>query len=260
MAKDTRPQNAKQAAGKPAPAAEGTKKKTADTTTDGNVENRLLLEGVQQTQLFFQTVRELGPKIELSPEVHELLKRIETLLLAPSSGSPAAPAPAIPTPAPTTVDRTKLAVISGWREQLWIDEHSQKPRLRLPRSTIIGRCLFELGITKSTARSTIVDIFEFLAATAGHHAGTTVNKNVPLYRTSPDKKVRDGAGAALTQLFDTRLQWLIGKQAARQGVKARWLSDRGIGMFDGWPDLEVRDDAGWQCFGRHKPTTSASRP
>jgi hypothetical protein len=61
-------------------------------------------------------------------------------------------------------------------------------------------------------------------------------------------------------LFDTRLQWLIGKQAARQGVKARWLSDRGIGMFDGWPDLEVRDDAGWQCFGRHKPTTSASRP
>jgi hypothetical protein len=260
MAKDTRPQNAKQAAGKPAPAAEGTKKETADTTTDGNVENRSLLEGVQQTQLFFQTVRELGPKIELSPEVHELLKRIETLLLAPSSGSPAAPAPAIPTPAPTTVDRTKLAVISGWREQLWIDEHSQKPRLRLPRSTIIGRCLFELGITKSTARSTIVDILEFLAATAGHHARTTVKNNVNRYRTSPDKKVRDGASSALTQLFDARLQWLINKKTARQSVKARWLSDRGMEMFDRWPDWEVLDDAGWECFGLHKPGASASRP
>ena len=264
MAKEKKLQKAKQVAGKPAPAAEGTKKETADTTTDGNAENRSLLEGVQQAQLFIQTVRDFDPKSELVLDMHERLKRIEALLLAPSSGSPAAPAPApapaIPTPAPTTVDRTKLAVISGWREQLWIDEHSQKPPLRLPRSTIIGRCLFELVLTKPTAMSKIVDILEFLAATAGHHAGTTLNKYVPLYRTSPDKTVRDGAGAALTQLFNKRLKWLIGKQVAKQKEKARWLSDRGIGMFDGWPDWEVRDDAGWECFGRHKPGASASRP
>jgi hypothetical protein len=187
---------------------------------------------------------------------------METALLTPPPISPAATetTSSKPSPAPTIAGRTSLELIGGWREQLWIDEHSQKPRLRLPRATIIGRCLCELVLTLPKDKSEIVAILEFLATTAGHHVGSEVTDNVKLYRVSPVKKVRDNANSSLSQRFNKRLDWLVSKKTAHRREGGRWVSDRGREIFDRWPDWQVRDDAGWECFGRYVPVASTSHP
>ena len=263
MAKAKRPQKATEAPRKPDAATGKRKEKnTSGTAADESGENRSLLESAQQTLLLSESLRGINRSEQSNADLRERMKRMETALPTPPLISPAATetTPSKPSPAPTIAGRTSLELIGGWREQLWIDENSQTQPLRLPRATIIGRCLCELVLTLPEDKSEIVAILEFLATTAGHHVGSEVTDNVKLYRVSPVKKVRDNANSSLSQRFNKRLDWLVSKKTAHRREGGRWVSDRGREIFDRWPDWQVRDDAGWECFGRYVPVASTSHP
>jgi hypothetical protein len=127
--------------------------------------------------------------------------------------------------------------------------------MKLPRPTIIGRALCDLFATKRDHEVTVPDVFNELAKTGPHHLASSCQLDLNLL-ASGSKKDRNNASSRLTKRYRDRFEWLERQRLAESekpdGRWRRWLSDRGLTVFEAWPDWEVNDEAGPEGHGRYQ--------
>jgi hypothetical protein len=223
-------------------------------------EDRDFQRGVDFARLITQAVSEaMRPVIEghasLLATVDAFGQRIASIERRLPSGEPSQAPPAQTPAAATPTTRARLAVIQGWREQLWYTECGERARMKLPRPTIIGRALYDLSAMKRDHDVTVPDVFKEIAKTGPHHLASSCQLDLDLL-ASGSKKDRKDASSRLTKRYLDRFEWLERQRLAESekpdGLWRRWLSDRGRHVFDAWPDWEVSDEAGPEGHGRHQ--------
>ena len=236
MAKDTRPQKA----------TEATKKDSSESGPAEANRDAELLEGANATELFkaFWLRMEAGDekKEKLLNSVNEGI----SLLLSKASDSVD----------PQEIKELAFEMLTklrrtDWRVFLWQSERREAEhkdsKCHLPRPSIVGRALHDLGAFGKTHWQVAGEIFQEIQAKGPDHLNDLIKTYLTNYVDSDGIKDKDIAGKLKTQLTP-RLELLLRRAWVDTGGKGCWLTPRGKELFDGWPDYRVQDDD-FECLG-----------
>jgi hypothetical protein len=252
MAKDTRPQKA----------SEAPKRPTVESGPSEANRDAELLEGANATAL----VKELWLRMEAGDAKKEkLLKRVDeglSLFLAKVPDPPDAKK----VEALALEKLTKLRQ-TDWRVFLWQSERREAEhkdsKYHLPRPSIVGRTLHELGAFEKNRWQVAGEIFQEIKAKGPHHLKTPLITDYLKAYVKPDGSKDTKIAGKLKLQLDPRLEILLRKSWVATGKKGCWLTPRGKELFDGWPDYRVQDDD-FECFGEFvaasPPITAKSKP
>jgi hypothetical protein len=251
MAKDTRPQKA----------TEATKKDSSESGPAEASRDAELLEGANATAL----VKALSLKLDANADKTEKrLKRVDeglSLVLAKVPDPPDAKK----VEARAFEMFTKLRQ-TDWRVFLWQSERREAEhkdsKYHLPRPSVVGRALHDLGAFGKTHWQVAGEIFQEIQAKGPDHLNDLIKTYLTNYVDSDGIKDKDIAGKLKKQLTP-RLELLLRRAWVDTGGKGCWLTPRGKELFDGWPDYRVQDDD-FECLGEliaaSPPITAKSKP
>ncbi len=158
-------------------------------------------------------------------------------------------------------DRIKQASVNAERRQMWAtewweDDHRSSVRTP-PRPSIVGRAMHELQTATNGKALKPAGIFEHIEKRGAHHLPSTVRELLRKYKTSGSgTKKKDASGKLGTHLHD-RLKGLVAGLLALDKKGDLRLTDRGLLVFNGWPDWSVRGDD-IECQGRAEYTAGAT--
>ena len=151
------------------------------------------------------------------------------------------------TPAPRTSQQHnsyREGQVHGWRQALWAAELTQSTPLPKPRTSFIGRAMFDLdAVEPSCPKFAIAKLFKHIKDEGSHH----LDQNAILHLESVDGEAPNGrrlARSGLSKLFNKRFEQLCGFQLAAEDEDSDccWLLPIGRDVFRGWPDWQVEHD------------------
>jgi hypothetical protein len=149
------------------------------------------------------------------------------------------------TPAPRTGqqgDQVREGIVIGWRESLWYGEYAPSGQMSLPRTSFIGRAMFDLNATRSNCDAfTIAGLFRHVRQRGLHHLALNVLQYLDS-TTNPQQIVRNRATSSLNGIFKSRFDLLCRYNLAAEDADRRWLLPRGRDVFRGWPEWQVEHD------------------
>jgi hypothetical protein len=133
-----------------------------------------------------------------------------------------------------------------WQLERRQTEHEDS-KYHLPRPSIVGRALHELGAFGKNHWQAAGAIFQEIEVKGPHHVKQVIKKYLKAYVRPDGSKDKTISGKLGDQLAP-RLEKLIRKYWVETGKKGCWLTPRGKEIFDGWPDYGVQDDD-FECLG-----------
>lgn len=241
-------------------------------------DNRAILNGAELQRIVTQVVADvLAAQSEEVNADRQHMGRIEAALTGLdhriaalsrrlseiSSAPPTAPeaAPAVNAPTPRLVSDTRGSLVRGWRQSLWISETNQSKPLPMPRPTIVGRALSDLGATsRNCDEVTTLQAIRQIHASGQHHLDQNALWNLES-ATSSEKTKRNRATSGLSKLFKSRFKQLKKSQLADDEADRRWLTSLGRDVFNGWPGWQVEHDdeecEGDERLARRRPEAGA---
>lgn len=270
MAKKKRQQKATQAPQKPAqherpspdtPTASPTKNASAgEASTD-----REILEGSDQTRLFrdlFSELRGLKQHVEQrfnhDAQMFRHMDEGITLLYGKIDEIPKPPAPE--TVEVLAETRCRQRIIIERRTSLWHLERREPERKdsinHLPRPSLIGRTLYDLGAFSEHQGQHPGQVFTSLLKKGKHHLSPKIIDYLSRYER-PDGTKDPAISADLGDQFTPRIGPLIQIGYAAKGSKGHYLTEKGRRLFEGWPDYEVSDDD-IECLGELKSARASA--
>lgn len=218
------------------------------TSTD-----RELLEGSDQTRLLMMLLKQGSDN---SAELAELRNQLEKLRQGPIRHAAEGVTDIynkideIPkAPAPETVKElagrlSRDLIIKEQRRSLWVLERRNPEREgsthHMPRSSVIGRILHDLGAFVESQGQVPGEIFNKLECVGKHHLSSVIEKSLGKY-TRPDGSKDTAVSGELGRQLQPRIQPLIRLGYAGKGKKGYYLTPEGRQVFKGWPDYEAKD-------------------
>jgi hypothetical protein len=256
MAKDTRPQKA----------TEATKKDSSESGPAEANRDAELLEGANATALAKELLQTTKTLVAQNESLHESIKT-QAAEIKSLQGSMRTVAEGVTDtyskiddiPKPPDVKKveerafemlTKLRQ-TDWRTFLWQTERREvehkDSKYHLPRPSIVGRALHDLGAFGKTHWQVAGEIFQEIKAKGPDHLNDLIKTYLTNYVDSDGIKNKDTAGKLKKQLTP-RLEILLRRAWVDTGGKGCWLTPRGKELFNGWPDYRVQDDD-FECLG-----------
>jgi hypothetical protein len=261
MDKDTTPQKASEALRRPA-----VESGPSEANRDAE-----LLDGANATALVAAMFKEVMSDIKtlaLSLEaVHRLAKTAAEGVTDLYSKIDDIPKP----PAPKKVEELvellfQKRIQTDSRTWLWQFERREAEhkdsKYHLPRPSVVGRALHDLGAFGKTHWQVAGEIFQEIQAKGPDHLKDVIKNYLTDYVKPDGSKDTDIAGKLKKQLTP-RLELLLRRAWVDTAGKGCWLTPRGKEIFDGWPDYRVQDDD-FECLGEFiaasPPITAKSKP
>jgi hypothetical protein len=150
-----------------------------------------------------------------------------------------------------TVEKLTRLRQTDWRVFLWQSERREAEhkdsKYHLPRPSIVGRALHDLGAFGKTHWQVAGEIFLEIQAKGPGHLKDLIRNYLTDYVKADGSKDTDIAGKLKKQLRP-RLEILLKRNWVEIGGKGCWLTPRGKELFNGWPDYRVQDDD-FECLG-----------
>lgn len=235
------------------------------TSTD-----RELLEGSDQTRLFIELLKKMGElaanQMQTTAAVTEIGSQIGELAKGPIRRTDEGltdlynKIDGIPkSPAPETVEelaqkRSRELIVTEQRKSLWVLERRSPERAdsihQMPRSSVIGRVLHDLGAFAESQGQVPGEIFKRLECFGKHHLSSVIERSLNKY-TRPDGSKDTAVSGELGRQLQPRIEPLIRLGYAGKGSKGYYLTPEGRQVFKGWPDYQASDGDN-DCGGYRK--------
>jgi hypothetical protein len=164
-----------------------------------------------------------------------------------------------PSPASAT-EQIPRQLLQIERSMLWAWEvrYDKPPNPRLPRSSIIGRALYDLQHEAASGYegSVPADIYLTISARGPHHLSETAQRYVTRYRAGETSDASGKMGIHLKPRFEALAKPTDRPPYAEQTGELRYLTGHGVAIFSNWPNWDARDDD----LTGYGPSTSGSAP